>query len=373
MSAPDGWRDGTGGFLPAYGRASERAQVYQSGANQYVTHIHVTAEARGRAAHNVRQRADVVVQALTRALGELEARCQELEEQARRAKAEGRAEAHAEFAERLRGAELHVIQAQRTMRQAEEERARAEALLAQAQRELARHRRAADRGGEAEPRDAVGLDRDAREADQLSDLLDRAERELGSVREDLRQLGEEINGRGGERGASRVIEGEWTRPAGTDARAAPVLADAPDRDDFAPPVSRPSTGSMERNPVPGPPRRSRIGAVWVVCVLPPWVPMLVVTTARAAFASDASLWGVLPFVSGAVLVGGVAVALGLSAALLAVGGLKRDSEQTSARLAFGCCLLGSVVFFVAGFFTPPDWPGPAGQWGWALTSAVGLG
>ncbi|MFI1417941.1 hypothetical protein ACH4VX_08095 [Streptomyces sp. NPDC020731] len=62
-----------------WGHASGNGQVYQSRANQYITHIHVT-EARSQTAHEARRRADVVVQVLTRAVGEWTARCQELEE-----------------------------------------------------------------------------------------------------------------------------------------------------------------------------------------------------------------------------------------------------------------------------------------------------
>ena len=113
------------------GRASDSGQVYQSGADQYVTHIHI-AESRGRTAHEARRRADAVVQVLTRTVGELTAHCKELEGQVRRARAEGRAAAQAEFAEKLKDAELRVLRARSTMRQAEEERGRAEALLARA-------------------------------------------------------------------------------------------------------------------------------------------------------------------------------------------------------------------------------------------------
>ncbi|MFJ8162821.1 hypothetical protein ACIRBY_18110 [Streptomyces sp. NPDC096136] len=112
-----------------------------------------------------------------------------MEAQARRAKAEARAEAHAEFADRLRGAELLVMQAQRTVRKAEEERAKAEALLAQAQQELARRRRDVERDGRGTPRTGpADSQRDRQEADEFSDVLARAEAQLGAVREELRQL-----------------------------------------------------------------------------------------------------------------------------------------------------------------------------------------
>ncbi|MFC5956084.1 DUF397 domain-containing protein [Streptomyces pratens] len=197
------------GRVETWGRASGNGQVYQSRANQYVINIH-SAEARSQTAHEARQRADGWVQLLTRAVGEWTARCEELEEQVKRARAEGRAEAQAEFARRLQDAELRVMRAQSTMRQAEEERAKAEALPAQAQEELARRRREAERDAErkreaAPPRGHPGLSQDEQDAEQFSDLMERAEAELGAVREELRQLGEEIGGQGGGRTEPQVV------------------------------------------------------------------------------------------------------------------------------------------------------------------------
>lgn len=378
MSDLENWEGGAPRQPRAYGRASDNAHVYQSGANQYVTHFHITAEARGQAAHEARERADVVVQVLTRAVGEWAARCQELEEKARRAKAEGRAEAHAEFAQKLRDAELRVMQAQRTMRQAEEERRKAEALLAQAQQELARHRRVADRDGEDTSRhDPAGMARDRQETEQFSELLERAEAELGAVREELRQLGDEINGQGDGRDTAQVIEGQWTRQPGVDEQPVPARAAAPNSDGGAPaavPADAPAAGSGNRTPVPGPARYSLIGVAWVVCALPPWVPMLVVSANRAAYASDASLWGVVPFTLVTVLVGVVAVFLGLLLAVMATTDmLDRDSELNAGVPALLLSLAATAVFLVAAFFTPLNWPGPAGEWGRGLASAVGLG
>ncbi len=227
MREPD---DGAGGDARrragTYGRASGHGQVYQSAGDQYVTHVNITAEGRGLAAHEARERADVVVQVLARAVGEWAARCQELEEKARRAKAEGRAEAHAEFTERLRDAELRVMRARSTMRQAEEERARAEALLAQAQQELARRRR----GGEQDRDDddlrpvRPGPPQDERDAEEFCDLLERAEAELGAVREGLRRLGEETGP-----DPARVVAGGVDAPHRAGPASGPRPADRPGR------------------------------------------------------------------------------------------------------------------------------------------------
>ncbi|MGK5638968.1 hypothetical protein ACSNOK_11750 [Streptomyces sp. URMC 126] len=113
---------------------------------------------------------------------------------------------------------------------------------------------------------------------------------------------------------------------------------------------------------------------WVGCAVPPWIPVLVVTAGRAAFASNASLWGVLPFTVGVALVGAVVFLLALFfAAMLAMEMLNRDSEEAAGVSAFLLGIAASAIFFVAAFFTPLSWPGPAGEWGRGLASAVGLG
>lgn len=386
MREPD---DGEGapsrGRAETWGRASGHGQVYQSRANQYVTNIQLI-EAQGQAAHEARQRADVVVQLLTRAVGEWAARCQELEEQVRRARSEGRAQAQAEFAEKLQNAELRVMQAQRTMRQAEEERARAEKMLAQAQQELARRRREAQRerdpGGHIHA--PVHLSADPESEEQFTALMERAETEIGAVREELRQLGQALGGADGAAVVPQVIEGEWERATGTEPSGTPDGVTAPDRGDEPAPLVSPGEGidavaaprpapAKKRTPVPGPPRPFLILVAWLVCLLPPWVPMLAVTTNRAAVASDASLWGVVPFGIGTVLVAAlVFIVLLLLAGAMTLERLDRDSETAAAASAFLLTVVGALVLLVAGFFTPLDWPGPAGGWGRALASFVGF-
>ncbi|GGN68954.1 hypothetical protein GCM10011579_042790 [Streptomyces albiflavescens] len=97
------------------------------------------------------------------------------------------------------------------MREAEGERAKAEVLLAQAQQELARQRRAEERerasSVPSEPADAV---RDERETEQFAQLLERAEVELGAVRDELRQLSDEMKSHGAE-GRATVLVGETVR------------------------------------------------------------------------------------------------------------------------------------------------------------------
>lgn len=351
-----------------YGRASDNGQVYQAGANQYVTHIHV-AEARGQTAHEARQRADVVVQVLTRAVGEWAARCQELEEQVGRAKAEGRAEAQAEFAEKLKDAELRIMRARSTMRRAEEERARAEALLAQAQEELVRRRRSGERVRDVVPHPVhPGLSQDQRDEEQFSDLMERAESELGAVREELRQLGEEIGG-----DSARVVEGQSTRQSGTDRQPAPARRVAPNG---APgvPAGRAPAVTVKRVSAPGPFRRLRGGVALVLCILPPWVPVVVVTANRAAYASDATPLQLASFTAVMALLGVGASWLALAVLVLAAMSLVGDwISDREGGVAVVCVLAVAAILSVAAFFTPLGWPGPLGTWGRGIASWVGLG
>ncbi|MGC9381824.1 hypothetical protein [Streptomyces sp. MH13] len=357
------------------GSASGNGQVYQSGADQYVTHFHI-GEVRGRTAHDARQRADVVVQVLTRAVGEWAARCQELEEKARKARTEGRAEAYAEFAERLKDAELRVMRAQRTVRQAEEERARAEALLTQAQQARA-HRRLEDAArdqGELFGDSSSRLSRDDQETEQFSAIMERAEAELGAVREELRQLGEEAGRGEGHAVGPQVIQGQRVRPPGTyeewEVAPAPAPAPVPGRQ-----VGYPAGSPYDYVPAESldPPRWFLIAPAWVLCALPPCIAMVAVTAVRAAFESDASLLGVVPFTVVMALLSGVGFSLALLAVtVVTLEYLDRASELDVTHYSFIASLVGSAVFFVVAFFTPLSWPGPLGGWGRGIASWVGV-
>ncbi|MFC8421088.1 tripartite tricarboxylate transporter TctB family protein [Streptomyces sp. NPDC057236] len=351
------------GHVEARGHASGDGQVYQSGADQYVTHIHV-AEARSRTAHEARQRADALVHVLTRTVGELVARCQELEEEVRDARAEGRAEAQAEYAGKLRHVELRAEQASRMRHQAEEERARAEELLAEAQREGTRQHREGGRDRDAAPlRAPVVLSQERQDTEQFSEFLDRVRTELGAVREKLRTLGEEADGRDG----ARVVEGRRERQPGADERSAPVAVTVPPDDDGAP------AGPGGSAPVPGPPRRLPIAGAWVLCALPPWIPMLTVTVVRAAEESDANQWAMVSFVLVAGLVGGCLFLLALACVVfVTLLCLDRDSEHRFTVPALLVCAAASLLLFVVAFKVPLGWPGPAGAWGRAIVSFAGV-
>ncbi|MFI1069893.1 hypothetical protein [Streptomyces puniciscabiei] len=362
--------------------AADKAHVYQARGSQYISQSNwyvfgadgasnaslIRPGERGAALERTHKRANLLIQALQLTEAEWQARCAELEEEARRARAEGRAEALAEMEEQLRAAELRVMKAQEMMRDAVREREKAETLLTQAQQELALRRRAEERRAAERMRTGEVPSSAARlreEGEQFTEFLERAAAELGALRDDLRVLGDEAAVRGGTQPA-QVIEGQWTRAgkADTPARATAVRSPA---------APAPAQGTR-REPVPGPPRRFLIALAWTVCAIPPWIPMLVVTANRAAYASGGSLWKTVPFTVVTVLLGAVAYLLGLLlAGVVTVEWLNRDSE--TAAVGLGCAMfgLGSAVLLLAAFWTPLTWPGPAGAWGKGLASFVGLG
>ncbi|MFC8664145.1 hypothetical protein [Streptomyces sp. NPDC057199] len=388
-----------------WGSASDSAHVYQSRGSQYISHSHVylhdgvgaaegaTARpgAHGSALERTRERVDLLIRTLSLTHAESQARCAELAGEARRARAEGRAEALAEVQEQLRAAELRVMKAQRMMREAELAREKTEALLTEAQRELALRRRAEERREEERARgnatpgtDPESARRDE-EGEQFTELLDRVEAELGAVRDDLRSLGEGMPGHGGARPAARVIEGHLVRQPEEDdvsshtipLRGTDAAAKAP-RDLFASRAfSAPPAVPLARNAatyVPGPPRRFLIGVAWVVSVIPPCVLMFIVTAIRAEYATEPAVWGAIAFTVVTVLGGVVLYALTLVVAGgVVLGMLDRGSEAGAALVGFAMCLGGSLGLLVASFWTPLTWPGPAGAWGRALASAVGWG
>jgi len=349
----------------------------------------------GTALERTQERVDLLIRVLSLTQAEWQARCAELAEEAQRARAEGRAQALAEVQEHLRAAELRVMKAQRMMREAEQEREKTEALLTQAQRELALRRRAQEREEEekARRREAAWADGESahaarlnEEGEQFTQFLERAEAELGAVRADLRSLGEELPGHDSGQTGERVIEGQWTRGPAQGDGSVDGASNSSRSDDTAVHAPRgrlasngereatsTSAGSDRRTPVPGPPRRFLIGVAWALCAIPPWFPMLVVTSNRTAYASDSSLWAVVPFTLVTVIVGAVAWLLSLLLAGSVCDMLNRDSESGAVMVGCAVFLLGSLLFLVLSFWTPLTWPGPAGAWGQGLASAVGLG
>jgi len=339
-SGLEGWGDSARGRSEAWGRASGNGQVYQSGGDQHVTHVYVTSEARGQAAHEARERADVVVQVLARAVGEWAARCEELEEQARRAKAEGRAEAHAEFAEKLRDAELRVIQAQRMMREAEEERAKAEALLTQAQQELARQRRTAERerAANAESRSA-DMASERQETGQFAQLMEQAEAELGAVRDKLRLLSDEMHFDGGEQRPT-VVQGQVVDGEAMDDG---VRAPGPTFDELSYSAGIGNAGRAHS------PLGRVIGTMlYFAAGLPLPIVGSAIHTMYSAETPPAIVWGIV-FVVCSVW---ISVMIGL---LLVVGVLDEFS-WSEGGLVFGCGVhvFAGIALFVAGIVLNPQ-------------------
>jgi hypothetical protein len=189
-----------------------------------------------------------------------------LGEQAKRAKAEGRAEAHAEFAGRLKDAELRVMQAQRMKLEAEEARGKAEALLTQAQQELALQRRAAERGRATSVQShASDVVRERQETEDFGQLLEQAELQLGAVRDELRLLSDEVQSHGAE-DQPTVLVGE-TVESGTDEGGAESVTGGGER------VGATSGPAQQRPVRPRKPRTPLGRAVGVVGYLAVGLPL----------------------------------------------------------------------------------------------------
>ncbi|MGW3118755.1 hypothetical protein ACWDBW_16715 [Streptomyces sp. NPDC001107] len=391
------------------GRASDSGHVYQAQNNQYITHVHLYGEAdcdaqelaqterRGTALESTQERVTLLIRRLSFAQAELQARCVELEEEARRARADGRAEALAEMREQLQAAELRVMKTQEVMRAAVREREKAEALLARAQEELALRRRAEERrerqlaradaraSAEAEPASTVATPQE--ESEQFAEFVERAEEQLGQVRDDLRMLGQEFSGQDPSSAAARVVEGQVVQQPHESRGEAPQRATpapgnpkagqkkkrsgSPPKDNGE--ASVPSPVPRERARVVGEPRWFRIGVVWLCCLIPPWAPAILVTANRAAYASDAPSGKTTWFMIVTVLVGVlVSFALGLALKMM-LDQLDRDSEIASRDLGRTGALLGAGCVFIAALFSPHSWLGPLGTWGKAFAVAMGLG
>ncbi|MGW2522904.1 hypothetical protein ACWC09_39140 [Streptomyces sp. NPDC001617] len=377
------------------GRASDNAHVYQAQNNQYIAQFHLHGEVGGTAQELVRagmrgaaleltqERVTLLIRTLSLTQAELQARCVELEEEARRARAEGRAEALAEMQEQLRAAELRVMKTQQMMRDAVREREKAEALLTRAQAELALRRRAEERREQEQARAEAVARTDAEtaapaatpseEGEQFTQFLELAEEQLGRVRDDLRLLGEEMSGPDGMPAATQVIEGQLV-PHSDDGRrpvaAKPSGGSAQGKSSKAK-ASPTAVRTRALKPL-GPVQRFLVGLVWVLCLVLLCTPMLVVTSIRAAYGSDASLWGMVLFTISAVV-------LGLATywfTFLLVAQAINELPWTLDAYVMGALKLsavGSLVLLVVALFTPLAWPGPAGAWGKGLAAAVGLG
>ncbi|MES4904900.1 MULTISPECIES: V-type ATP synthase subunit E [unclassified Streptomyces] len=290
-----------------------------------------------------------VIEALALAVEHFRRRCEELEDEARRARVEGRREALREVEQKLRDAEWRVMQAQAKKKQAEQERERLETLLAQSRYKAAAASRRPAQG--APPSD----DQRVFEA-----VLASADDELQLIRAELRTLADDL--RGSEEGpdGGRIIRGE-TDPA------PPVV---PDRAPEA------VTGTSVGSPALGTPRwqaravsstsqratrtvmlgrrRRFLGRLFFVSA---GLPMPVVGAAvRATFSQEpgvAVIWSILFPVSAVVLATMAAALLLLFARLAYAWG--QDEGTHSLSCAFHA-IVGVVTCLVGVALTPDTLP-----------------
>lgn len=390
-----GGADGESGRrAETWGRASGSGQVYQSGGDQQITHVHVRAASStggvgedgteaGLEILRMNDQLTTLVQVLTLTAAEWQARCGELAEEVLRARTEGRAEALAEVEDQLRESELRVIKAQRMMREAQEERRKSETLLMQAQQEAVQRRRAEEQSRAASQAEALPILMEDRRAEQLSaegaeftQIMDEAEAQLASLRDELRVLGEDAKGKLQEPALGIVVGETVGRPPEAQRSAASPGTPEPEpgsRPDTAGTTSPPGGAAQPPSRVPGPPRRGRMAFFLVVCAIPEFLPMLTVTTLRAVYAADPDAWQAVVVTAAVVLAGAVAYLLvGFVAVGATADSLDRSSENSVVMLAFGWVVVGGIVLLTAAFFTPLDWPGPAGAWGRWIASLMGL-
>ncbi|MFE5741093.1 hypothetical protein [Streptomyces celluloflavus] len=375
--------------------------MYQAVGDQYIFHAH-SAEVdgahkeltRGVTVEETHERVTLLIQVLRITEADWRARCAELAKEAQRARAEGRAEALAEVQERLRESELRVMKAQKMMREAQEERRKTETLLLQAHQEAAQLRQAEERKRQEEQqayagsgaRERARTEDLSREGEAFSQIMEQAEVQLASVRDELRSLSKDVTEQRPQPDWS-IIKGEAVQPHQADIQGAMSassesstyeLHPRPSQDELSPvpgfaqqATSGPARGKRS---VPGPPRRMRIACFWAMRTIPPCVPSVVVTALRAAYGADPGVWQAVLFTIGAVLAGALAY---LISALLTLGFaatfMTRDSESSPALLGLTVVVLGALAAIIAAIWIPLDWPGPAGAWGQSVAASVGLG
>lgn len=188
------------------GTASDHGGVYQAGRDQTVVqlNLHAGADGNGSAHLNLRvtpeaaqQHTQRVIEGLALAVEHFRRRCEELEGDVRRARAEGRREALLEAEQKLRDAEWRVMRAQEKKREAEQERERLESFLARSRYHAATASR-----------------RPAQSAPPLDDqrvfenVLTSADDELQAIRAELRTLADSLHGGEERANGGRVVRGE---------------------------------------------------------------------------------------------------------------------------------------------------------------------
>ncbi|MET9176979.1 hypothetical protein ABZX88_01960 [Kitasatospora aureofaciens] len=222
------------GEVRLHGRAADEGQVFQARGDQYITQVsfsladgsgsHSQMLERAANAQQTRVGYQQLVDILLGMVASLEADRSVLKEKARRAKAEGRAEALEEIQGMLRGYELKLMQTQARLKEAQHEREVAERLLIETQRAAEEYRRAAEDLAQqrqaSAARSAIGQSglRDLHTYDVAMESVDAG---LEALRTELRRLSNEMSQRlvepsdrivSGDVVDSRVNSPDWKLP-----------------------------------------------------------------------------------------------------------------------------------------------------------------
>lgn len=342
---PEGQADGDDeGTDRLSGSASGQGRVYQSRRDQHITHIDVRfsgaeggerrALERSATAQQAHAGTARVISFLLGMVGALEDECAALKEEAGRARAAGRDETLAEIQGELQGYELKLMQVQTKLTEAQREREVAEELLIEAQRQAEEYRRAAEdlqqqrtaRAVEESDPERPGH----RELHEYDHAMEKADEELGQLREDLRRLGDQMSQRPRESSGEHVLPGEVVGVRADDG------ADAAER--------RPGTPDAGPEESAGPDRQEQqqeqgeaSGAaprgflVTSVTYLVPPLPLTIVATAvmqmYAAEPSPAVIWSL----SFTVIAGLAAVFLALFLLGMAIEVTRSPSSNRSSQ------------------------------------------
>lgn len=205
------------------GSASDDGQVYQARGDQSITHVSFNFNERASVqyqslmqaanAQQARTATNEIIGFLGGMIADLQVECTALREEARQAKAAGRAEALGEIQDDLRDYELRLLQAQSRLKEAQREREVAELLLIEAQRTAEKYRKDAEKLQRDRQRGAATAGdshkraghRDLRDYDRAMEGVDDG---LAELREELRRLGNQLSQRLREPSEMQVVQGE---------------------------------------------------------------------------------------------------------------------------------------------------------------------
>ncbi|MCX4761945.1 serine/threonine protein kinase [Streptomyces sp. NBC_01275] len=118
-------------------------------------------------------------------------------------------------------------------------------------------------------------------------------------------------------------------------------------------------------------KRFTVGSAGVLFVIKTCILMITVTSVRAAYASDATLWKAIPFSVIITLFGLALWGLAVTALVFLMEIVEPDSDFEFKSCATFAAL--EVALVLGSFWFPDSLPGPLGGWGKGLASAVGVG